>query len=138
MKSRDIRRYHPTKAYAEAMKEHDFEVRAFLGGGSEALAFELASGTVLKLTGRHVRSDMGTRLFDLPILRRETLRLDGGFEMTYFEQPRVKTPVTMQQFRQFERALPQNYVFTDCKPENLGEHDGEIKLIDYWAVRRTD
>lgn len=137
IRDRNLGQVHPLRTYAEAVRGLDMPVRSFLGGGKDALAFELGSGDVIKLTTHRMAPELGTRPFDAPILNRGQVSLDGGFSLNWFVQPRGQTPVPEPMVRAFAETLPPQFSFMDRKPSNFALINGELKLIDYWAVRRV-
>ncbi len=156
---RDIRDAHDLEGYAEAFANSPFRAWRIIWAGADSVTFELTDGNVLKVTGnRTFRDDFGKRPFDLPILQQGIQRFPAAkvsrgrkhrrryvrspqacveHGLLYFIQPRVETPVSKEQMAEFwNRVNASGYRFTDPAPNNLGIYQGQVMLIDPWAVSR--
>lgn len=126
---------HNIEAYAKAFENFGRQATEVVGAGYDSISLRLTDGNVLKIFVREPGPTMGSRPFDLPILERGTLPA-GGQTINYFVQPFAQ-PVSQGQFTGFFDLLKgQGYEFCDPRPNQLGLHNGEARLLDYWAVRK--
>lgn len=127
-------RNHSVSAYAEALRGMDFKVDKYLGSGSDSMAFRLENGDVLKITGnRQLTPEMGNRSFDLPILEQGTKQV-GDAQVTYFVQPHAEPANHADVMSFFGQLQGQGYAWRDPGAGQIGRWNGQIKLIDPFAV----
>lgn len=127
--------FHNLEHYARAFESFPLRVSELIGAGHDSLALRLEDGNVLKISSRVPSPLMGKRHFDMPILSSGSFSLDGH-QINYMVQP-FGAPVSEIQFRSFYDTLARaGYRFIDGRPNQLGLYNGEVRLLDYWAVQR--
>ncbi len=142
-----------------AFAKTNFRAWRVIRVGGDSIALELADGNVLKVTNKaSLPHDFGKRPFDLQPIQsgwaeslrpprhalkglktrsmqtRRTILTDRIF---YYVQPPVETPVTkLQLFAFCDQVRSLGYRMTDIDAGNLGIHQGNVVLIDLFAVQR--
>jgi hypothetical protein len=125
---------HNLELYAVLFADFPLQVREFIGAGSDSIAMRLEDGNILKITMQH--SLPVPRAWDMPILESGTIDRDRR-PLLWFVQPEGKTPIAGKDLMPFlERLCADGYRFTDPSLHNLAYYQGEIKLIDPFAVSK--
>ena len=150
---------HSIDTCVSAFANTNFRAWRVIRVGGDSIALELADGNVLKVTNKErLPHDFGKRPFDLQPIQsgwaespqptrhalkglktrsmqtRRTILTDRIF---YYVQPPVETPVTkLHLFAFCDHVRSLGYQMTDMRVENLGIHQGNVVLIDLFAVKR--
>ena len=90
----------------------------------------------MKLTTRELGPSFGGREFDMPILERGSRTVDGR-TVNYYVQPCAAkaNPADLAAFVQ--RLRGSGWHFNEPFPNQLGRYDGQVFLLDPWAVTET-
>ena len=102
--------------------------------GKDAVVIKLVDGTIMKITTRtFIRSH---EPFDIPVLDSGE-RVSDGRSVKYFIQPEAFPP-TREDFVTFLKTLArQGFRMTDPGIDQIGIYQGQIFLLDPYAVDRT-
>lgn len=118
--------------YSKAMENSPLQVREYVTTGSDSVVMKLADGNILKLTKEGELPP--ARSFDMPVLERGTALADQ-VRVNWFIQPEAKAPVAQADLMPFlQRIRQEGYRMIDPSLSNLGYYNGEVKLLDPWAV----
>jgi hypothetical protein len=111
--------------------------------GGDSIVIELEGNKVLKFSWElESRGDLGKRFFDCPLLDTGSAKfsLPGRteVEVNYLVQPLAVMDVTQKELVEFTRKLKASgYEWADNETTGqLGRVNGEIKLLDYYAVQK--
>lgn len=136
---------HDLNLYADLLEENPVADRRvfsnLLGRGTDSLVFELPDNQgVVKVTWRKLPDEVGKRPFDLPVLDRTVLQVRGKqTTVTVFTQPKVEIGASQEELIEFCNLVSRaGFRITDNirdRPEQVGRHNGEIRLVDLFAVR---
>ena len=97
---------HDVTFYAQEFATTKYRATHLMRVGKNWAVLQLTDGSVLKLTNiRRLRPEHGQRPFDLPFLQKRQWPLKQARRIIYVTQPRADTPVTAEQFRDFESRL---------------------------------
>jgi hypothetical protein len=125
---------HPITRYIYALAGTQWLVTIVAVGG-ESLVFRLANGNILHITSLILTPELGSRFFDLPMLTRGVIPTPGDVNVFYFVQPEALTPVSECEMLAFAREIEKSgWLFADPNQHQLGFYQGEIKLLDPFAV----
>ncbi|MBS1999168.1 MAG: hypothetical protein JSS86_22735, partial [Cyanobacteria bacterium SZAS LIN-2] len=125
---------HNLQLYADAFKNSEFQASSVVASGGDALVLRLADGNIMKLTTR--TSSRPQEPFDMPVLSSGVREVDGR-AVKYFIQPEAK-PATMSDLADFLKVLTHHgYRMTDPGIAQIGIYEGQIKLLDPYAVDRN-
>ena len=128
---------HPLGRYVAAFKDSPWLVLSVVAIGGNSIVFKLEDGNILHVTNKVLTSELGTRFFDLPMIKRCALQSPGAQQVHYFVQPEAETPVSECAMRDFQRQLePHGWMLSDRSQHQLGVFQGETKLLDPFAVER--
>lgn len=132
----DIHSDHDVELYAKAVENTGVRVKDVVTAGSDSIVFETTAGNIFKVGNKRLFDEMGTRPFDMPILRRGTFD-DGRQYVQWYEQPKAEMNVTAPEAVSFYEAVEsQGFQFRDPGTRNVGRYQGKLVLIDPWAVSR--
>jgi hypothetical protein len=130
---------HSVRAYVRAFDGSDKRAVGFVGIGRNSVVMELEDGDILKISARVLTDKMGTRPFEVPILERCVVDVGYHLKVYWFVQPRAQTPVTWSQYKLFRSDLEKNKYFLELGGDRqLGLHEGQVKLLDPYAVQIID
>lgn len=156
--------YHPTAAYATALKGYPIKTTGFLGVGFDSVVIKLENGGALKISSELRPEDLGKRFFDMPILEEgvfETSKIvdtvmdnpkasewhkvqlkmleEPNRGVNYLIQPEAITEISTKLGERFRDHMPKiGQDFWDFRDGQLGYHDGRIVLLDYFAIRSKE
>jgi hypothetical protein len=129
--------HHAIGRYARAFANSPLRVTALIAAGADSLVFSLENGNILHVTARMLAPSYGARFFDLPMIERGEIEQPDGIKIFYFIQPKALTPVSERAWRDFKRWIAaEGWLMADSGPHQLGFHDGDVKLLDPFAVQR--
>ena len=132
-------RSHPVEAYVRGLETLPLRVTRIVNAGADSIVMEAADRSLLKVTGRALTDRMGTRPFDLHIMERGVVDTGITGPVYWFTQPRAQTPVTYKQFMEFKGELAKRgFVMSDAGEHQLGIYNGQVKLLDPFAVHKLD
>ncbi len=120
------------ETYSKVMENSPHRVQEYVTAGGDSVVLKLTDGNLLKMTMDGTLPP--ARNFDMPVLDKGTVMADQ-ITVNWFVQPEAKTPVARAELMPFlEKVSQQGYVMTDPSLRNLGYYNGEVKLLDPWAV----
>lgn len=121
--------------YRQASVDFPMAVTEFLGSTDHSLVLRLANGNVLNLTYRRLAPEIGARPFDMPVLEQGVW--SGDAFCRWFVQPAGRSPVTPADFAAFKTKLDAaGYLWSEPNLKQLAYYDGEVKLLDPFAVSK--
>jgi hypothetical protein len=119
---------------ANSFENFPVKAKNYIETGKDAVVIELVDNTVLKVMQKPLAAGLGTREFDLPILRQGTV---GGGRYQFIVQPKVEIVQDRATANQFADQLKgKGFNFWDRDPTQLGIYKGQVKLVDYDAVAK--
>ncbi len=118
--------------YSKAMENSPHRVKEYVTTGSDSVVMKLTDGNMLKLTKEGELPP--ARSFDMPVVDKGTALADQ-ITVNWFIQPEAKSPVAQADLMPFlQRIRQEGYRMIDPSLSNLGYYNGEVKLLDPWAV----
>lgn len=137
IKTPHIKENHPIRVYINAFNGFEPLGVCLIGGGRDSIAIRLQTGNILKIGRRELPAGAGSRPFDMPILERGRRYTRDGLAVLYYVQPEAITPVQEEELWPFmDRLHGHGYYFADCGERQLGYFNGEVKLLDPFAVTK--
>jgi hypothetical protein len=114
------------------MENSPHRVKEYVTTGSDSVVMKLTDGNMLKLTKEGELPP--ARSFDMPVVDKGTALADQ-ITVNWFIQPEAKSPVAQADLMPFlQRIRQEGYRMIDPSLSNLGYYNGEVKLLDPWAV----
>lgn len=121
---------------ANSFENFPVRARSYIETGKDAVVIELADNTVLKVLKEPLKPGLGTREFDLPILRQGTVG-SGRSEFQYIVQPKVEVVQDRAVANRFgDQLRSKGYNFWDRDPSQLGIYNGQVRVLDYDSVAK--
>lgn len=130
--SGDLPQRQNLEVYSKAMEGSPHRVKEYVTTGSDSVVMKLTDGNILKLTKEGELPP--ARSFDMPVVDKGTAMADR-ITVNWFVQPEAKSPVTQADLMPFlQRIRQEGYRMIDPSLSNLGYFQGEVRLLDPWAV----
>jgi hypothetical protein len=121
---------------ANSFENFPVKAKSYIETGKDSIVIELADNTVLKVMREPLKPGLGSREFDLPILRQGTVG-GGASKYQFIVQPKVEVVQDRAVANAFgDQIRPKGFNFWDRDPSQLGMYKGQVKLLDYDAVSK--
>jgi hypothetical protein len=127
---------HNLDAYSGLIDQFKDQIKDFVECGADSAVFEMNDGNILKFSYKSLKRFHGKRSFDLPMLEKGKLKteVNGKPVTAYWHiQPKAEVCKTNKEFEKFNKKL-QGHKFIDFSLGQIGSYNGEMKLLDYYAV----
>ena len=119
--------------YQNVFADFPKEAQEFVRSDSNLIALRLEDGNILNLTYRRLAPDIGARSFDMPILEKG----EWSSGSSWFIQPNGDSRVSEKDLASFINKLDAaGYQLSDPDFSRLAYHDGEVRLVDPFAVTK--